>query len=189
MGVVVESSEGFRWVNERPDATSENDEKWGWIGADPGDWVELGLDSRTASDGAGDGASVGASCAGGQAGGPTAWALLCRHQHQRTALALSLLPPTSLFLPCMRAEDVLLPVLNARAHKILNSYNHLGDPVTQPVNVSALMAGLPDPGALRCIACLECCRVEGAGRGGESQALTGCMHLACGMARPAGLQL
>ncbi len=27
---------GFKWVNERPDAKSENDEKWGWIGEKPG---------------------------------------------------------------------------------------------------------------------------------------------------------
>ena len=27
---------GFKWVNERPDAESENDEKWGWIGSKPG---------------------------------------------------------------------------------------------------------------------------------------------------------
>lgn len=50
---------GFKWVNERPDAESENDEKWGWIGSKPGDYVVLGLDSRSSSDGAGDSASVG----------------------------------------------------------------------------------------------------------------------------------
>lgn len=32
---------GFKWVNERPDAKSENDEKWGWIGTKPGDFVVL----------------------------------------------------------------------------------------------------------------------------------------------------
>ncbi len=51
---------GFKWVNERPDAKSENDEKWGWIGGKPGDFVVLGLDSRSSGDGAGEGASIGA---------------------------------------------------------------------------------------------------------------------------------
>lgn len=36
-GVVVEKK-GFKWVNERPDAKSENDEKWGWIGEKAGAW-------------------------------------------------------------------------------------------------------------------------------------------------------
>lgn len=57
-GVVVEQK-GFSWVNERPDAESENDEKWGWVGGAPGDYVVLGLDSRSSSDGAGKAASVG----------------------------------------------------------------------------------------------------------------------------------
>ena len=34
---------GFKWVNERPDAKSENDEKWGWIGEKPGAHVLLAL--------------------------------------------------------------------------------------------------------------------------------------------------
>lgn len=34
-GVVVEK-QGFAWVNERPDAKSANDEKWGWIASTPG---------------------------------------------------------------------------------------------------------------------------------------------------------
>ncbi|KAL4432396.1 hypothetical protein ABPG77_001695 [Micractinium sp. CCAP 211/92] len=97
-GVVVEKK-GFKWVNERPDAESENDEKWGWIGSKPGDYVVLGLDSRSSSDGAGDSASV---------------------------------------------EDALLPVLNRRAYVILDSYNHKRGPVTAPLNVTAIMAGLPD---------------------------------------------
>lgn len=96
---VVVDKKGFKWVNERPDAESENDEKWGWIGGKPGDYVVLGLDSRSASDGAGDSASL---------------------------------------------EDVLLPVLNHRAYEILNSYNHLRDPVSVPLNVTAILAGQPD---------------------------------------------
>lgn len=50
---------GFKWVNERPDAKSENDEKWGWIGSQPGDYAVLGLDSRSSGDGAGGTASIG----------------------------------------------------------------------------------------------------------------------------------
>ncbi|KAL4430719.1 hypothetical protein ABPG75_005975 [Micractinium tetrahymenae] len=96
---VVVEKKGFKWVNERPDAESENDEKWGWIGSKPGDYVVLGLDSRSSSDGAGDSASV---------------------------------------------EDALLPVLNRRAYVILDSYNHKRGPVTVPLNVSAILAGLPD---------------------------------------------
>jgi hypothetical protein len=57
---VVVEKKGFKWVNERPDAKTENDEKWGWIGGKPGDYVVLGLDSRSSGDGAGAGASVGA---------------------------------------------------------------------------------------------------------------------------------
>ena len=57
---VVVEKKGFKWVNERPDAKSENDEKWGWIGGKPGDFVVLGLDSRSSGDGAGEGASIGA---------------------------------------------------------------------------------------------------------------------------------
>ena len=49
---------------------------------------------------------------------------------------------------CLPAEDLLLPVLNQRAHEILNSYNHLRGPVTAPLNISAVAAGLPDAGAL-----------------------------------------
>lgn len=57
---VVVEKKGFKWVNERPDAKSENDEMWGWIGGKPGDFVVLGVDSRSSGDGAGEGASVGA---------------------------------------------------------------------------------------------------------------------------------
>ncbi|EFN59047.1 expressed protein [Chlorella variabilis] len=96
---VVVEKKGFKWVNERPDAKSENDEKWGWIGGKPGDFVVLGVDSRSSGDGAGEGASV---------------------------------------------ADVLLPVLNQRAHVILDSYNHLRGPVTTPLNTSAVMRGIPD---------------------------------------------
>lgn len=54
-------------------------------------------------------------------------------------------PPASrAYLP---AEDALLPVLNKRAHLLLDSYNHLRGPVTAPVNVTAIMAGKGDAGA------------------------------------------
>ena len=55
--------------------------------------------------------------------------------------------PGPIALPCLPAEDLLLPVLNQRAHEILNSYNHLRGPVTAPLNVTAVAAGLPDAGA------------------------------------------
>lgn len=64
---VVADSKGFRWVNERPDATSENDEKWGWIASKPGDYVELLLDSRSSGEAPGD-VSVGARRAAGRRG-------------------------------------------------------------------------------------------------------------------------
>jgi hypothetical protein len=44
------------------------------------------------------------------------------------------------------AEDMLLPVLNNRAYAILDSYNHLRGPVTAPVNVTAVLKGIPDAG-------------------------------------------
>ena len=66
---VVVEKRGFKWVNERPDAKSENDEKWGWIGGRPGDTVVLALDSRSSSDSAGEGASIGARGWGAGAGG------------------------------------------------------------------------------------------------------------------------
>lgn len=47
-----------------------------------------------------------------------------------------------------RAEDALLPVLNRRAYVILDSYNHKRGPVTEPLNVSAVLAGRPDAGGL-----------------------------------------
>ena len=43
---VVVEKRGFKWVNERPDAKSENDEKWGWIGTKPGDFVVLQVGVR-----------------------------------------------------------------------------------------------------------------------------------------------
>lgn len=49
--------------------------------------------------------------------------------------------------PVLAAEDVLLPVLNHRAHEILDSYNHLRGPVAAPLNVTAILQGLPDAGA------------------------------------------
>ena len=45
------------------------------------------------------------------------------------------------------AEDALLPVLNKRAHLLLDSYNKLRGVVATPLNVSAVVAGQPDPGA------------------------------------------
>lgn len=60
-----------------------------------GDWVVLGLDSRSAGDGGGGGS----------------------------------------------LEDALLPVLNRRAHLLLDSFNKLRGPVAQPLNVTAVLAG------------------------------------------------
>lgn len=55
---VVVEKKGFKWVNERPDAKTENDEKWGWIGSKPGDFVVMRVDSRSSGEAAGD-ASIG----------------------------------------------------------------------------------------------------------------------------------
>ena len=38
-------------------------------------------------------------------------------------------------------EDALLPVLNRRAHLLLDSFNKLRGPVAQPLNVTAVLAG------------------------------------------------
>lgn len=56
-------------------------------------------------------------------------------------------PPRHRLLHLCCAEDALLPVLNRRAYVILDSYNHKRGPVTAPLNVTAIMAGLPDAGA------------------------------------------
>ena len=56
-------------------------------------------------------------------------------------------PPSCRSAPAY-AEDALLPVLNRRAYVILDSYNHKRGPVTAPLNVSAILAGLPDAGEL-----------------------------------------
>lgn len=37
-------------------------------------------------------------------------------------------------------------MLNNRAYAILDSYNHLRGPVTAPVNVTAVLKGIPDAG-------------------------------------------
>lgn len=41
-------------------------------------------------------------------------------------------------------------MLNKRAHLLLDSYNHLRGPVATPLNVSAVLAGKGDAGALAC---------------------------------------
>jgi hypothetical protein len=157
---VVVEKRGFKWINERPDAKSENDEKWGWIGGRPGDTVVLALDSRSSSDSAGEGASIGASGwgQGGWGGGGHARMRTCMHGVVLACLSAGCLPAwPSTWCPCLaapfHAEDLLLPVLNQRAHAILASYNHLRGPVTAPLNATAVAAGVPDAGALA-----RCCR-------------------------------
>lgn len=65
--------------------------------------------------------------------------------------------------PCT-AEDALLPVLNKRAHLLLDSYNKLRGVVATPLNVSAVVEGQPDPG--ECLGWAKCrcwCVVAAAG--------------------------
>jgi hypothetical protein len=47
---VVVANEGWEWKNERPQADpwTVTGAKWGWIGAKPGSWAELEVDSSSA---------------------------------------------------------------------------------------------------------------------------------------------
>ncbi|GAB4818400.1 hypothetical protein N2152v2_005446 [Parachlorella kessleri] len=54
---------GFQWVNERPNATTRGQQKWGWVSDRPGSWVTFSLDTRT-SDGGPAGAGSGAAGVG-----------------------------------------------------------------------------------------------------------------------------
>lgn len=47
---VVKAHKGFRFVAHKPEAPTFAEQKWSWTGQSPGDWVELGFDSR-ATDG------------------------------------------------------------------------------------------------------------------------------------------
>jgi hypothetical protein len=43
---VAVNASGFEWRPERPEGASFVEQKWGWSAFDPGDWIELELDSR-----------------------------------------------------------------------------------------------------------------------------------------------
>ena len=83
---MVADSKGFEWRNERPDAATANDEKWGWVATKPGAWALLDVDSRSTSDG-GD-------------------------------------------LPL---ADRMLRATTHRTHELLNAFNKLRPPVTDPL--------------------------------------------------------
>ncbi len=72
--------------------------------------------------------------------------------------------------PLPPAEDALLPVLNKRAHLLLDSYNKLRGAVATPLNVSAVVEGQPDPGA-----CLGRCSGH-ACCGGDMPGGSMCLH-------------
>lgn len=45
---LVDTAEGFDWINERPTATEKKAQKWGFVAFEPGSWLEFAIDSRVA---------------------------------------------------------------------------------------------------------------------------------------------
>lgn len=43
----VVASHGFDFINERPDAPTPNQEKWGYVAYEPGSTAEIVIDTRT----------------------------------------------------------------------------------------------------------------------------------------------